>query len=153
MITLDIFDDFYPYVDPKLVEQAALETLQFVSAIKGATLTIVITRDKELAKLNNQYLGIDTPTDVLSFPAGFTDPENDSPYLGDVIISYPRAEEQAKIGGHTVMDEIRLLVIHGVLHLLSYDHEKPSDKVIMWDAQEKIIRQLGLQSIKIPEFD
>ena len=100
--------------------------------------------------LNLQFLDIDAPTDVLSFPANFTNPDTDIPYLGDVLISFPRAETQANSAGHNVMAEIQLLVVHGILHLLGHDHAEQSEKTIMWNAQKDIILQLGLGELKIP---
>ncbi len=149
MITLEISEDCQSLVNPQPVEEAAKVTLQQQSVPVEADLTIVITDDNQLRQLNYQYRDIDTPTDVLSFPADFTDPENDNPYLGDVLISYNRAEAQAVAGGHAVTAEIQLLVVHGVLHLLGHDHANPDEKKQMWAAQAEILHQLGLEAIQI----
>ena len=87
---------------------------------------------------------MDAPTDVLSFPSGEVDPDTSSLYLGDVVISLPRAQEQASAEGHPLADELQLLVVHGILHLLGYDHEESKDKKRMRDMQDKILKQLGL---------
>jgi probable rRNA maturation factor len=79
----------------------------------------------------------------LSFLAGETDPETDLIYLGDVLISYQRAQVQAAAGGHPVEDELQLLVVHGVLHLLGFDHAEETEKAKMWAEQSKILSQLG----------
>ena len=102
-----------------------------------------------MQELNRQYRDIDTPTDVLSFPADFTDPESEAPYLGDILISYPRAEKQAAAGGHSTLAELQLLVVHGVLHLLGFDHAQVQEKAEMWAAQSEILHRLGLEDIKI----
>ena len=99
------------------------------------SLTIVVTGDAALRRLNRDFAGVDAPTDVLSFEYG--DPGE---YLGDVIISAPRARAQAKRGGHPFIDEMRLLAIHGVLHLLGYDHDTPGRKKRMWAVQAKALR-------------
>ncbi|HRQ31500.1 MAG TPA: rRNA maturation RNase YbeY, partial [Anaerolineales bacterium] len=95
--------------------------------------------------------GIDSPTDVLSFPASESDPDTGSPYLGDILISIPRAKAQAKIAGHALELEIQLLIVHGVLHLLGHDHAQPKEKAKMWKAQKEILESLGLGAIQIRE--
>ena len=104
-----------------MLERAAQEALRSAS-MEAADLSIVITDDAKLQELNRQYLGSDMPTDVLSFPAEETDPDSGEIYLGDILISLPRASEQASAGGHPVEDELQLLVVHGALHLLGHDH-------------------------------
>jgi probable rRNA maturation factor len=77
---------------------------------------------------------------------GFVEAPTARSYLGDVIISYPRAVAQAGEGGHSLVAELALLVIHGVLHLLGYDHSIAEDKVIMWAKQDAILERVGLCS-------
>ncbi|MFN2144341.1 MAG: rRNA maturation RNase YbeY, partial [Anaerolineales bacterium] len=88
----------------------------------------------------------DAPTDVLSFPVAFDDPETGSPYLGDILISLPTARKQAETAGHAVQDEVQLLLAHGMLHLLGYDHTTPEEKAKMWTLQDRILTQLGIQA-------
>ena len=114
-------------------------------------LTIVLTDDIQLHELNQEYLGIDAPTDVLSFPASETDPETARRYLGDILISVPRAKEQARTAGHALDVEVQLLAVHGTLHLLGYDHAEAEEKTRMWKAQAEILRGLGLMGIEIRE--
>jgi probable rRNA maturation factor len=144
----------YPELEEtSLYEHAAQATLQRAGASPESELTIVISDDAQLADLNRRFLGIDTPTDVLSFPAsmpdsnlvgaGETDPETGASYLGDVVISYTRAQEQAAIGRHPVQDELRLLVVHGVLHLLGFDHVDASAKEVMWSLQADVLKDMG----------
>jgi probable rRNA maturation factor len=83
---------------PDLLERAALETLAH-QAVEG-DLTLVVSDDAQLHELNRTYLEVDAPTDVLSFPASERDPETGRLYLGDVLISFPRAEQQASDAGH-----------------------------------------------------
>ena len=111
----------------------------------------MLTDDARLKRLNWDYLGIAAPTDVLSFPASESDPETGSPYLGDILISIPRARKQAVSAGHTLESETQLLVVHGVLHLLGHDHAKPKEKAKMWKAQNEILELLGLGKIQIRE--
>jgi probable rRNA maturation factor len=138
-----------PPVAAKLIERAALAVLLHQS--KGGDLSIVLTDDARLQQLNRDYLGLDAPTDVLSFPASETDPETGIPYLGDILVSVPRAEAQAQTAGHPLEAEVQLLVVHGVLHLLGYDHVKPREKADMWAVQAEVLDELGLAGIEIRE--
>lgn len=125
--------------------------------------TLVITGDQEIQALNRDFLGVDAPTDVLAFGAEqradgnrpmdrepsqsenasagafVVAPEAES-YLGDVILSYPRAVVQAEEAGHTTEKELALLVVHGILHLLGYDHADDLEMAIMWRRQEAILQ-------------
>ena len=135
----------------KLLERAARAALTHQKRSPDADLSIVLTDNARLQRLNRDYLGIDAPTDVLSFPASESDPETGSPYLGDILISIPRARAQAKAAGHALESEAQLLVVHGVLHLLGHDHTKPKEKATMWKAQAEILDSLGLGTIQIRE--
>jgi len=134
-------------IDPRRLREAARKTLVHESAPSRAELTLVITGDDEIRDLNRQYRGVNAPTDVLSFAeaeadAHFVAAPDEAVYLGDVIISYPRAEAQAASAGHPVADELLLLVVHGVLHLLSHDHTGRAEKRKMWAAQKQILNEL-----------
>jgi len=143
MVNLQVSDTIQPAVDLQQLERAANATVNEASPSITAELTILLTDDNKLHELNKEFLEIDAPTDVLSFPADFVDPDSETPYLGDVIISYPRSQEQAEAGGHRVESELELLVIHGVLHLLGYDHTGEEDKAEMWAVQARVLAQLG----------
>ena len=123
----------------------------FDFALASADLTIVLTDDAQLQELNREYLGVDAPTDVLSFPASESDPETDAPYLGDILISIPRAKQQAEAAGHSIEDEVQLLVVHGTLHLLGHDHAGVGEKARMWKAQAEVMSGLGLSHIKVQD--
>jgi probable rRNA maturation factor len=132
-----------------LIEQAARAALDHQSA--DGDLTLVLTDDEQLHQLNRDYLGVDAPTDVLSFPASETDPETGRRYLGDILLSVSRAESQARAANHPLEDEARLLVVHGVLHLLGHDHAEAEEKSKMWKAQAEVLKSLGLSGIEIRE--
>jgi probable rRNA maturation factor len=149
MIHIDNQQDFR---ETALLERAARLTLETSSPLQAdADLTIVLTDDRQLHELNLDYLGVDAPTDVLSFPASESDPETGSAYLGDILISIPRTMQQAEAAGHPVEAEAQLLVVHGVLHLLGHDHADEDEKSVMWAEQAKVLEQLGLGHIKIQE--
>lgn len=143
MIDVAVDALFENLVEPVTMELAAEAALQSAGISPECDLTVVISSDAHLRDLNHQYLGIETPTDVLSFQADELDPETGRRYLGDVIISYPRAQAQAETGGHSVLDELQLLVVHGVLHLLGYDHGAPMEKQEMWAVQAEGLKRLG----------
>ena len=126
-----------------LLVETAQAALAAASDRSGADAALVLSDDAQLQELNRTYLGIDAPTDVLSFPSGEMDPETDAYYLGDVIISYPRATAQAAVGKHPVEAELQLLVVHGMLHLCGYDHAEPDEKAAMWEIQAEILRRLN----------
>lgn len=151
MIYLTIDEPYQAEVDPDLLEQTAWATLQHLGISLDASISIVVTGDPQMHQLNLQYVGVDEPTDVLSFPAGYTDPDTESLYLGDILISYPRAHEQAAKANYPVESELRLLVVHGILHLAGHDHDDSQNKAIMWAAQREILSILGTGNINLPE--
>ncbi len=103
----------------------------------GRGFTCLITGDAEVARLNREFRGRDCATDVLSFPSGAP-----AGSLGDIAISAARAAEQARELGHTIDEEVRVLMLHGVLHLLGMDHE--TDRGRMARAERRYRRELGL---------
>lgn len=112
-------------------------------------LTLHIVDDAQIRALNAEHRGKDTHTDVLSFPlyepdSDFVLPPGERIQLGDVVISYPRAVEQADAYGHSVPRELAYLLAHGTLHLLGYDHETPSDRELMRQREEDALVPLGL---------
>lgn len=135
----------------KLLVNAAQAALAYESQSLDSELSIILTDDARLHELNLNYLGIDAPTDVLSFPASETDPETGASYIGDILISVPRAQTQAQAAGHPLEAEVQLLVVHGVLHLLGYDHARAAEKARMWKAQAEILQRLGIGHIQIRE--
>lgn len=134
-----------------LLERAASAALEHEAESLDSELTIVLTTDARLQELNRDYLGIDAPTDVLSFPASELDPETGARYIGDILISIARAESQARAAGHPLESEVQLLVVHGVLHLLGNDHAEAREKARMWKAQAEVLERLGLGNIQIRE--
>ncbi len=136
------------YQDQKFerpLKEAVAAALQQQGQVeKDIELTLVLTGDARLRKLNQQFRGVDKSTDVLSFADGGQDAESGRRYLGDVIISVPRARSQARAAGHSLAAELQLLAVHGVLHLLGHDHGQPAQRRRMWAAQDEILHNLGL---------
>lgn len=114
----------------------------------AAELGLVITSDDQVHRLNRLFRGIDEPTDVLSFATmetkagafpGFIPPPDGLQHLGEVIIAYPQAVRQAAENGHSVEQEVALLVVHGVLHLLGYEHDAPECEAAMRAREAAIL--------------
>ncbi len=132
----------------------AEQVLAAECADPGTEMGLVIASQERVKQLNKAYLGRDEPTDVLAFsmlPAQgepgtdllpFTTPPNGIAHLGEVIISYPQAVKQAGEHCHSVKRELAILIIHGVLHLLGYDHDTPKPKRLM-SAREAAILNLA----------
>jgi probable rRNA maturation factor len=140
--------------DPELEEKANREHLNelVVDAISeevpgdAMTVGLLITNDEQIRKLNLQYRGQDSTTDVLAFSSGesddgFVSPPSTPRHLGDVVVSYPRAVAQAADHGQSAEEELDRLVIHGVLHLLGYDDRGRKERAAMWERQEALLRR------------
>ena len=121
----------------RTVERFALRLQAEVA--KGQPFSCLISGDAELRRLNREFRGLDYATDVLSFPASAP-----AMHLGDLAISLARARTQAREFGHTVEQEVEILMLHGVLHLLGYDHE--ADRGQMARAEKRWRTRLGLAS-------
>lgn len=106
---------------------------------KGS-LAILLSGDEALRRLNREFRGLDKPTDVLSFPA----PPNPEAYLGDIAIAYGMTAREARKAGKNFADHAAHLAVHGVLHLLGYDHATASGAEIMEPLETEILAELGI---------
>ncbi len=144
-VVVQVDDEFADRVDPADLIAAVNAALE--SEGRPGEVTVVITTDEAVAELNQQYRDTEGPTDVLSFPAqdstpGFVSaPEMDT-YLGDIIIALPFTARQAAALNRPLRDELRLLAVHGTLHLLGYDHAEPEEEASMWSRQDGILARL-----------
>ena len=111
----------------------------------ASEVSILISGDQMLKELNKEHRGEDKATDVLSFPNEGNNPESLAPYLGDIAISFEKAKVQAESAGHSLLAEMQLLCVHGMLHLLGYDHGNPNQEETMWAAQNAILDDLGVE--------
>jgi probable rRNA maturation factor len=105
---------------------------------KPFVLTIVLSGDAHLCELNKRHRGKDKPTNVLSFPSSADD------YLGDIAIAFGVCEREAKLTGKPLADHTVHLAVHGVLHLLGYDHEVIRDAEMMESLETEILAELGI---------
>lgn len=110
--------------------------------LKAGNVAIAFVTDSEITRLNKTYRKKSKPTDVLSFPAQFAKRPNKNKFLGDIAIAPAVARRYAKKNGRTLESEICILILHGILHLLGYDHE--TDQGQMDRIETKLRRELGL---------
>ncbi|NOZ48607.1 MAG: rRNA maturation RNase YbeY [Chloroflexi bacterium] len=144
-IETQIREPYQTQVVADRIRQAVAAVLQQQGA--QGDVTVLITDDDEVAALNQRYRGHDGPTDVLSFPATsgneyFVLPPDTDPYLGDIVIAFPFTARQAAAHDNSLAAELDLLVVHGTLHLLGYDHDTATGKAEMWALQDQIVGSL-----------
>jgi len=148
------FDEPFTGLDLASWLPALAERALAAEGIEGAALSVLITDDATLQALNREYRGYDEPTDVLSFgltermkPAlddmseveAFPLPPELSEQIGEVVISYPTAVRQAAEHGHQANDELALLLVHGILHLLGHDHDQPEEIRVMREREAALL--------------
>jgi len=142
-------------VDDKLqylIEEIVKVALSKENVSENTEVSIVLVDNDYIQQLNKHYRSVDSPTDVLSFAMQESICEQDyieetgqEKLLGDIIISLERAKEQAAEYGHSFEREIGYLVVHGILHLLGYDHENHEEKEIMRKKEEEILKEFDLR--------
>ncbi|WP_082374316.1 rRNA maturation RNase YbeY [Ardenticatena maritima] len=149
MLHLHVDPQFADLIDEERLHRAVETALRAEQAPPHAALSLVIVGDEEMSRLHLHFRGEEGPTDVLTFPADEMPAEADEEiYLGDIIVCWPQAERQAaEYGGHQPHEELELLAVHGVLHLLGYDDEEETARRAMWARQAAIMEQLGLGHI------
>lgn len=157
----------------KLLHEVIEEAAKYLNLPEGIELDLSIVSNEEIQVLNRDYRGLDKPTDVLSFAltevtsefdvdfahldlteeaeetedleeTEFEDEEAIPQHLGDIIISYPRAQEQAQDYGHSLDRELAFLAVHGFLHLNGYDHQTEEEAQEMFRIQEEVLTTYGL---------
>lgn len=135
-------------IDDNWLQQVVEKTLLAGGVRIPAELSVVITGDQLMRQLNKKYRGIDETTDVLSFAlteesepeaAPFVPPPDGILHLGEVIISSPQAKRQAEEQGHSLKNEMALLITHGVLHLLGYEHDEPQREQEMRALEQMVL--------------
>lgn len=124
-----------------LFKKRVIHAMQLLD-LNDTVVTIKICDDEEMTELNKHYRGIDHTTDVLSFNMNYEDPGLDQMVLGDIIISLPTAIQQAEENDHAIEDEMTFLAIHGLLHLMGYDHASQDEEHAMFALQNSIYTQV-----------
>ncbi len=153
--TIDIQNEADYPVDAARLQAASQQVLSQHDVDPDTTLSIVFVDNAYIQNVNQQFRGVDAPTDVLSFPADEppVEIEGELPYLGDLIVAFPYASEQAAREGHALMDSLSLLVVHGTLHLLGYDHDTTENRAEMWAAQDEALTALGISTAIVPALE
>ncbi len=132
-----------------LIRKAA-ENALLMEGSEGCEVSVFLTDDAEIHRLNKLYRDVDRPTDVLAFAMREgEDGDLNREILGDVVISLPTAQRQARFYGHSFEVEALILVSHGVLHLLGYDHGDEKDVLVMQEKQKNILRSLGYDLVEL----
>ena len=151
-ISLDI-STHYKSFDKTLLpvlKRAVQATFDLVAEAESYSVSILICGDEQITELNKTYRGVNRATDVLSFTSDVALPDSDDLFLGDIVISFPAVVRQAEKYQHSVSHELSLLSIHGVLHLLGYDHSTISEEAQMWHYQKLILNSIGFISDLLP---
>ncbi len=149
-IKLEIANE-HDYVIPGNLIKIVEETLEFLSIQRNTIISLAFLDEDEISRLYNEYYGYAQSTDVLSFNSNTVDPETGFLILGDILICFPFVEKQAISLNNSIDAEISLLIIHGILHLLGYDHIEDSMKNEMWTLQAEILARLKITINSIPE--
>ena len=133
-----------PRVDAKLLRRRAGRVLQAVGH-RGSELSLTLTDDESIARLNREHRGKRGPTDVLSFSLFEGDhAEFRGGLLGDVVIGLPQAARQARAAHRGIDRELAILAIHGILHLIGHDHERDDEARVMQAEERRLRRVIGL---------
>ena len=140
---------FRAQIDKRWLRRLVKESLATHGADNEVELSLMITDDATVRELNKRYRDEDRTTDVLSFAMDadkhvdaatkFAMPPGEVVHLGEVVVSYPKAVEQAAERKHSAEDELALLVVHGVLHLLGHDHDQPAREREMRSLEQKVL--------------
>ena len=142
-------EKFRGVIDEDWARRMAQTVLKAEGVAPPYEVSLVFTDSEAVKQLNRDYRGVDEPTDVLAFymlpqkgaDSSFALPPDGVTRLGEVIISYPQAAEQAREQGHSPERELALLIIHGILHLLGYDHEEPEEESKMRERERDLLER------------
>jgi probable rRNA maturation factor len=154
-VSIDIANESGVEVDEVALAAIARYVLDELHIHPLAELSVLVVDEKAMTELHERWMGEPGPTDVLSFPmdelrpphlgggnagrAGAEDPGPDPGLLGDVVLCPPVAAAQAREAGHSAQAELELLTVHGILHLLGYDHAEPEEKAEMFGLQDRLL--------------
>jgi probable rRNA maturation factor len=148
-IEIFVEEEFRGAVNEGSVKKIVRQVLKAEGVAPPYEVSLVFTNSETVQRLNRDYRGVDEPTDVLAFHmlpqneanSSFALPPDGVTRLGEVIISYPQAVAQAQEQGHSPERELALLVIHGILHLLGYDHEEPKEERKMRKRERELLER------------
>jgi len=146
-IGISVEEEFKGLVDKDWARKIAQQVLKAENVTPPYEVSIIFTDSETVQRLNRDFRGVDEPTDVIAFymlpqketESTFILPPDGVTHLGEIIISYPQAAEQASEQRHSVNEELALLIIHGILHLLGYDHQQPEEEKRMRQREQELL--------------
>ena len=159
---IQIFQEFSNVVSHEWIDAVVAGVLSIEPEWSSEHVSVVIADDESVSDLNREHRGLDETTDVLSFSnrhsgryygegderetatgdVEFVLPPGQDTNLGEVIVSYPQVSRQARQAGHTIQKELAIMLAHGILHLLGYDHEREDEAAEMFSLQDRAIATL-----------
>lgn len=147
-VTVSVRKDYAARLDKRWLKSVVGAALDHEKVEAPAEVSLLVMDDETVRRLNRDYRQVDRITDVLAFAltedgGPFVTPPDGVARLGEVVVSYPQAARQAERAKHSIKAEMALLVVHGVLHLLGYDHAGPTGKRRMWRRQKAILAKLA----------
>jgi probable rRNA maturation factor len=145
-VSVEVLEESGSGVDVARMTRLARFVLERLRVHPQAELCIKLVDEDTIAELNQRWMDKTGPTDVLAFPMdelrpGLVNEEPEEGVLGDLVVCPAVARRQAAEGGHTVTDELELLTVHGILHLLGYDHAEPDEHKEMFDLQARLLTE------------
>lgn len=145
-LVIDVMIAAGPWSDCPDAEHALRKAIEAAAALdqRPGEVAVVLTDDPSIQTLNAQWRGIDTPTNVLSFPAGKKAPGCNRPHLGDIVIAYETVAREAAAENKAFLHHLAHLAIHGYLHLIGFDHETDSDACRMESLETRILSSLDI---------
>ena len=162
-MNIDVQNEQAFLIDAPRLQAAAQAVIARHEVDQASAVSIVISTNEAVQALNLEHRGVDGPTDILSFPADplpeellpdlAEEEDDEAPYLGDLLIAYPYASQQAQSLNHDLSDSLALLVVHGTLHLLGYDHDTAENRAEMWAEQAAVLEILGIDTGIVPSLE
>lgn len=145
MNKIEVFNQTKEEIDLKSIKKISKFVLK-KEKIKNGIINIILVGEEEIQKINREYRNIDKVTDVISFALEENEKLSFSfgRLLGDIYVCIPRMKQQAIEYGHSEKRELSFLVVHGILHLLGYDHMKKEEEEVMFKKQELILNEYGI---------
>ena len=144
----EVINEYKEQVDTKKLKELIDKVVKRFS-LEKAEFNIILVDNEYIHKLNKEYRHIDRETDVITFALEDNmDIKLDIRILGDIYISIDKAKSQAKEYGHSFLRELSFLTVHGILHLLGYDHQTKKEEKVMFDIQDEILNEAGIRRDK-----
>ena len=157
IIDVEVFQAFKRRLSNAWLQRVVEQALDTHGEGRPMSISLAIADDETVHRLNREYRGLDETTDVLAFPLWesrededtgegdiFPPTEEEAP-VGEIVISYPQAARQARDGKRVIKAEMALLIVHGVLHLLGYDHADAQEESRMWAKQDQVLAKIPIE--------